>query len=676
MAVLPMKRVFIAALRKDRKPLLETLQRLGVVEIKNEDLAELTGGEDDGVFKKLDTTSARSTFEKNATLATQALEVLDASAPPEKEGLLATFAGRKQIDEARYKELVGKRENIMDMVYKLNSLYKQKVEAESEIPKLENEAEQLKPWLSFDVSLDFKGTMNTTAFIGTFPDKYDLESLYVAFGEKAPDAEAVDISIVSANDEQTCVFVICHNKDAKATEEGLRALGFARPPLPGVVPKEELERIKKARAECEGRISSVTSETAKYAPRRDELKFIIDYFTMRADKYEVISGLCQSKRTFILTGYVATKDTDLLNREIGSKFDCVLEFSDPAPEEDSPTVLKNVGYAKPVEDVVANYALPGKGEMDPTFLASLFYYCLFGLMLGDAGYGILITLGTAIILAKNKKTIEPGTKRMMQLFLGCGISTTFWGFMFGSFFGDAVGTIAKTFFGSSVAFNPIWFNPVDNPIKMLGFSFIIGQIQLYVGLGALGYTLLKDKKIKGFIYDVLFWYMFTFSLICLLIGSDMVQSMFGLSFTVPSWYNPVNEWMAIISGVGITLTGGRESRNWFKRILKGLFSLYGISNWLSDLLSYSRLLALGLATSIIGSVFNQMGSMFGASVGGAIAFIVIFLIGHALNIFINALGAYVHTNRLEYVEFFGKFYNGGGREMKPFTENTKYYRVV
>ena len=134
MAVLPMKRVFIAALRKDRKPLLETLQRLGVVEIKNEDLAELTGGEDDGVFKKLDTTSARSTFEKNATLATQALEVLDASAPPEKEGLLATFAGRKQIDEARYKELVGKRENIMDMVYKLNSLYKQKVEAESGIP--------------------------------------------------------------------------------------------------------------------------------------------------------------------------------------------------------------------------------------------------------------------------------------------------------------------------------------------------------------------------------------------------------------------------------------------------------------------------------------------------------------------------------------------------------------
>ena len=126
---------------------------------------------------------------------------------------------------------------------------------------------------------------------------------------------------------------------------------------------------------------------------------------------------------------------------------------------------------------------------------------------------------------------------------------------------------------------------------------------------------------------------------------------------------------------GIILTGGRESKNWFKRILKGLYSLYGISGWLSDILSYSRLLALGLATGVIATVFNSMGSMGGKSPGGVVMFIAVFLVGNVLNLAINALGAYVHTNRLTYVEFFGKFYEGGGTAFRPFAVNTKYYKI-
>ena len=132
---------------------------------------------------------------------------------------------------------------------------------------------------------------------------------------------------------------------------------------------------------------------------------------------------------------------------------------------------------------------------------------------------------------------------------------------------------------------------------------------------------------------------------------------------------------AAIGFVGIVLTSGRESKNWVKRILKGLYGAYGVSSYLSDILSYSRLLALGLATSVISTVFNKMGSMMGGSIPGAIIFILVFLIGHSLNLAINALGAYVHTNRLQYVEFFGKFYEGGGRKFEPFAVHTKYYKV-
>jgi V/A-type H+-transporting ATPase subunit I len=134
--------------------------------------------------------------------------------------------------------------------------------------------------------------------------------------------------------------------------------------------------------------------------------------------------------------------------------------------------------------------------------------------------------------------------------------------------------------------------------------------------------------------------------------------------------------MAIIGAIGIILMGGRESKNWFKRILKGFYALYNVTSYLSDLLSYSRLLALGLATSVISSVFNKMGSMVaGTPVLGVVFFILIFLVGHTINLGINALGAYVHTNRLQYVEFFGKFYNGGGRLFTPFATKTKYFKI-
>jgi V/A-type H+-transporting ATPase subunit I len=132
--------------------------------------------------------------------------------------------------------------------------------------------------------------------------------------------------------------------------------------------------------------------------------------------------------------------------------------------------------------------------------------------------------------------------------------------------------------------------------------------------------------------------------------------------------------LAVIGAVGIVLTGGRSSRSWVKRILKGAYSAYGISSYLSDILSYARLLALGLATGVIATVFNKMGTMLGGGVVGSIIFLVVFLVGHVLNLAINVLGAYVHTNRLTFVEFFGKFYDGGGRKFQPFAVHTKYYK--
>ena len=248
--------------------------------------------------------------------------------------------------------------------------------------------------------------------------------------------------------------------------------------------------------------------------------------------------------------------------------------------------------------------------------------------------------------------------------------------MFGSFFGDAVNVIATTFFNRpDIRLAPLWFEPVSIPMKMLVFSFTVGIIHLFLGLGVKLYACLKNGQIADGIYDVIFWYMLVGGAIVYMLTIEMVTSMLGLGFTLPAGVGTAAAVVAVIGLVGIVFTSGRESKNWGKRLLKGLYGAYGITSYLSDILSYSRLLALGLATSVISTVFNKMGSMMGNSIPGAIAFILVFLIGHALNLAINALGAYVHTNRLEFVEFFGKFYEGGGRKFHPFAVHTKYYKV-
>ncbi|MGP1611564.1 MAG: V-type ATP synthase subunit I [Catonella sp.] len=676
MSVLPMKRLFIAALKKDRKPILESLQRLGAVEINADAGKELfvsKDGQTDTLFKQTDTSSAKATFEKNANLASQALAILDREVPV-KSGMMDSFAGRDKMNASDYESLVTKRDKIMDMVYELNSLNKQKAEAEAEIPKLINQREMLVPWLGFTLPLDYKGTKHTKAFIGTFPTAYDQSSLQIAFAEKAPNVQKVDISIISSNEEQTCVLIICHNTETKETEDALRALSFARPALPCVVPSEQEKSITRDLAKQEEIIKTATTKIAGYADKRKEITFIVDYFTMRADKYGVIGGLFQSKRVFCITGYIPERDIKSLDAAITSKFDCVVEYSTPSDEENVPVKLSNNAYATPIEGVVSGYALPGKGEVDPTFLASIFYYGLYGLMLSDAAYGLIMVFTTLFVLTKFKGRLEEGTKRMLQMFFGCGIGTTIWGFIFGSFFGDVIPKFTETFLGKAVNL-PYLLDPIKDPVTLLGIAFIIGIVHLLCGLGIALYTNLKQGKIVEAVFDVICWYLFFGGLLGLLLTTDMIQNMFKFTINFPQAIVTIFTVCALAGAAGILIMGGRESKNPLKRFLKGLYALYGISGYLSDVLSYSRLLALGLATGVISQVFNTIAVMPGGNLFGLIFFIVIFVVGHTINILINALGAYVHTNRLEYVEFFGKFYNGGGKEFVPFTENTKYFVV-
>lgn len=221
--------------------------------------------------------------------------------------------------------------------------------------------------------------------------------------------------------------------------------------------------------------------------------------------------------------------------------------------------LKNVAFCEPIETITESYGLPGKGEIDPTFIMSFFHYILFGIMLSDIAYGIIIFLGSFFAL-KKIKNLGDETKKNLKMFLGCGISTFFWGIMFGSFFGDLIQVVAFKFFSCEVNISPLWFEPAKSPMAMLGFSLIFGIIHIFAGLGMKFYSLFKTQDYKSLIFDVIFWYLLVGSLIVLAASSFMIQKMFGVSLIVPDFVTKFLIICVLISTFGIIFTAGRSQK--------------------------------------------------------------------------------------------------------------------
>ncbi len=663
MAVLPMRRISIYGLKKERKQLLELLQRRGVVEISD-------AIPEDRVFRKTDVSVMEDKLQKNLAVAKEALQILDTYLP-EKKSILDSLNGRKEVSPELYDSFRMKYESVVATVNRIRSLNKEILEARAELLKLQAYMEVLHPWIGMDIPMNYPGTKRTKAYIGTLPNIWTLETVY----EKLAQGEPLTAEIISTSREQTCIFILCLKEKAEEVFENLRTIGFSYPNWAGsLVPAEQLEELKEQILGTRQSIDRAEEEIRSYKEQRGDICFLQDYEAIRSEKYGVISRLLQSGKSFILTGYIPDENAAELEEEFSRRFEAAVELEKPSAKEDVPVLLRNNGFSNPLEGIVESYSPPAKGEVDPTTVMSLFYYMLFGLMLSDAGYGAVMAGGCITGLVKYKNTLEESMRKTLKMYLFCGISTIFWGIMFGSYFGDLVDVVSETFFGQKVTIPPVWFFPVNEPMRMLTFSMLLGIIHLLAGLGMKFYQAAKKKDYQTILYDVILWIILLISSVFLLLSMKMIVDILGISFILPPAAGRVAGIFAVLASVGIILTNGRESKNPLKRFLKGLYALYGITGYLSDVLSYSRLLALGLATGVICTVINQMAAMAGGGTFGIIPFIIIILFGHTLNIGINALGAYVHTNRLQYVEFFGKFYEGGGRKFQPFRAKTKYFK--
>ena len=643
MAIVDMSKLSVIGLNDNKSDVLRELMTLGVCEINSQD-EKLSDSEWAALTKRDFDQSATLSTDMKISEVSSALEVLDKYFTGKKPFIKC----RKPVSEAEFETKNSKPEEAEKFAALVNEKYKKVLSLKAQQTALLTEISELKPWLDYEFNLDMKETKYSSIIHGTFPNSVvtaDIES------RLSQEGSGCVIDVVSKDDKITYAVAVCLKEDKENVLSVLRQENFNPVSFAYIVgtAKENTQSCNDKLKNVESELSSIEKEIGRLSENIETLEFYYDDLVIERDRYKILSNILRTEKTFYFDGWVIKSAVDKV-KNVLDKYGCYYEITEPEKGEQMPILLKQNSLTDPFQSITDLYSTPSVNDIDPTPFLAPFYFIFFGLMLSDAAYGLILSVGSFILLKHYR--LEGMMKRLVKMFMFCGISTFFWGVLFGGWFGDMFGI------------SPAWFNPVEEPMTLLVFSLILGGIHIFVGMGLKAYILLRNGQTIDAICDIFLWYL-------LLIGIVV----FALGSSIAPIATEIGKWMSIIGAVGIVLTGGRSKKG-IGKITGGLGSLYGITSYLSDVLSYSRLLALGLATGVVSQVINTLGKMVGGGVLGVIVMIVVFVIGHVFNLAINTLGTFVHSSRLQYVEFFGKFFDGGGTPFNPFSRKTKYVEIL
>ena len=648
MSIVKMRRVRLLAMMDDRDALMREIQHLGCLEI-DEPAEKLT--EDDWAgLHRMDSVELDKL--KGETEALQdSLKALNEFVPS-KGGL---FPQRAEVTE---RELFDEKthEAVLATAAEINRHSERMKAIRSEQSALKAKRLTLQPWLSVDRNLDHPSTEKMKVMPGTVPARTNREEMETALQKGT---ELAQIQWVDSDQEFQYLLLMCHRSVEEEALAAVKKFSFARANLRGWpgTPREDSDKLSARINSLEEEWKAERDGLTALGEVRDSIKLILDRLQQEIRRETANERLLAGDATVFLEGWVTAPEEKAL-KTVLEQYGCAYEFSDPEDPEEVPIKLKSNKVTAPLNMVTEMYSLPAYDGIDPNPLILPFFSLFFGIMYADLGYGIiLIILGLAA-----QKFLKPKgmIKQMMGLMVICGVTTAIMGFAFGGFFGDVLTVIFENFLHIPAEQFPAWltwfnsgplFNPMNEPMKMMVFALVLGAVQIITSQCIHMYMCFRDGEGLDGVLDVVPWWV-------LFIG-------LGVTYLKGTYVGIVVGLLALI------LTQGRHEKGIFKKLFGGIKSIYGITNYLSDVLSYLRLMALVLATSVIASVVNLLGAM-----TGVVGFIVIFLVGHAFNMGINIIGTYVHAARLQYLEFFSRFYKEGGRPFDPLKIDTEYVDVV
>lgn len=631
-----MKHLRLLGMESEREALLKAMQDMECVEISSIDGSEeaLKSG-----FAKPDDKALMSAQEASRAYRT-ALASLDRFAS-EKKGM---FRKRQGVSRAAFFSAESE-ENARTAAETINGDTRRLGEIESERTKNEALRATLAPWLTVDAPLG--GADGALAvFFGTAGLNVTDDALKAL-------ADSLDglLTWQQASSDRSLryLLVMCHGSVKERALSALRDLGFSTVSFRGMTGTakendkalaENLAALEKERQEIEQRIAGLGG-------KREALLEASDRAAIALRREEAKSRLVGTDKVFLLEGWLPADRCAEIEKTL-KPFTCAIETREPTEDEypQVPVQLKNNKLTRPLNMVTEMYSLPAYGTLDPNPLMAPFFILFYGIMMADMGYGLLMMIASVII---SKKYRPKGTSGELFSLLGlCGISTFIMGALTGGFFGDFLTQLVAIVSPGTVFALPKLFDPLDDLTMILIGSMALGMVQIVTGMAISLIEKCKRKKFLDAFFEEITWWIVFIGIALLALGKGAAVLYVGCALVLLG---------PIVQGKG-----------WGK--LTGVFgSLYNhVTGYFGDILSYTRLMALMLAGSVIAQVFNMLAAM----PGNVIAFIIISMLGNAMNFGLNLLGCYVHDLRLQCLEFFNKFYVDGGKPFRPMTLDTEY----
>lgn len=636
-----MKRLTVWAYAGDADAVAAKLIKLRCVDV------DTVGTDSDSYLVRYDPSARIRECENSLASIESAMEPLYPFS--KKRGGLGAAPAINADREAFAADRGGVRSDTAAVVARINGMRERLGAIERELADATAKADAAKPWLGCGLSLDSNGTESTRLVFGSLPTSTEESAI-----EARLDGLAAAWRVIKRDPNAAYAIFIAERSDADELMRRLNTAGFVRATFPdGCGCAEEIC------AEANERISALTAEREEInqtfcglAGRLDDLRVLWDTVSTELVGEQLKEKLMATGSCVLLRGWIPEKRTEKVTAALDA-LGCAYDLTDPEPGDDVPVKLENNRFASCFEWVVAMYSLPAYGTFDPTFIMSFFYVLFFAMMFADVGYGLVLAVGGFLI--PRLLHMKPEKAAPFRMFAFCGIGSIITGVLFGGYFGDMPLALIR-------AFNPeaelpstlaIVVDPVAQPTTFLLIALALGFVHLVAGQAIKFAIVWKDSPVDAICDYALFWALYG-GLIMLII--------------VPS----VGKWVAIGAAAAIVLTGGRKEKNILMRIPKGFLALYGVVSFGSDILSYSRILALALSGSVLAQVMNILGTMGSSPVAVVVGMIFVFIVGHTINLALSTLGSFVHTSRLQYIEFFGKFYEDGGRPYAPATPSERY----